>query len=139
MNGESVSSSLASRVELWLNSFYAWLDRPLLGHGLGAFEQAYAPHRSDHLWLIDSTILALPWNAAGQAHNVILQSLIEIGLVGTILAGVFLWTVLRMGISSALVATGVLCMIGFPEQNPASAIMIACALACASRVDSSSP
>jgi hypothetical protein len=139
MTGETFLSSYLARIELWHNAVMAWLDRPFLGHGIGSFEQAFAPHRGDHAWFLDRTILDVPWYAAGAAHNAILQILIETGLIGLILCGVFLWTVGRCGISAVLIAALTMCLIEFPEQNPASAIFISCALGLASRVKPSEP
>lgn len=135
MAAETLSSSIFARLELWHNSFVAWLDHPVIGHGLGAFEQAYAPHRAAHGWFRDGSILTTVWNAAGSAHNVILQALVEVGLVGAIIAGTFLWLILRRETSAALIAGAAMCLIGFPEQSPASAVMIACALGLACRLD----
>lgn len=81
---------------------------------------------------MDGTILSLPWNAAGAAHNIILQSLIEIGLIGTIIAGFFVWLVIKQALSAPLIAVFAISLVGFPEQNPATALMIVCifSLAC---------
>lgn len=107
----------------------------MFGHGLGAFEPAYAPHRADHRWLMDHTIMPVPWNAAGMAHNTILQALIETGAIGLGLAGVFLYFALKTRIPPAVWVAIPICLIGFPEQNPATAILLACAVgvACPSR------
>ena len=103
----------------------AWLDAPFFGHGLGSFEQAYAPHRADHQWFLDSSVMASPYVAAGMAHNAVLQSLIELGLFGTVLVVLF---ASKVGWTLPVVAGAAMMMIEFPEQNPATAMLLACAL-----------
>ena len=117
-------ASVTSRLEIWHNSFWAWLDAPFFGHGLGAFEQAYAPHRADHQWFMDGSVMASPYVTAGMAHNAILQSLMELGLFGTVLVVMF---VAKMGITIPILVGLAMAMIEFPEQNPATAMMLACA------------
>ena len=129
-------SSITARLELWWNSFMAFLDKPVFGHGLGAFEQAYGPHRADHQWFMDSSILSSPYVAAGMSHNLPLQTLIEIGLIGFGLAVWFLFAVCKKGISIPILVALTICMIEFPEQNPATAMMIAVALGLSARLDS---
>ena len=128
------TASILARCEIWWNSLLGWLDNPVFGHGLGAFEQAYAPHRADHQWFLDSTILWSPYAAAGMAHNVILQILIETGLIGLLLATLFLCEICRKGMTIPILICLSLAMIEFPEQNPASAVVLACILALSSPV-----
>ncbi len=130
---QTVADSLGSRVELWINSAYAWLDKPIFGHGSGGFDAAYAPHRADHTpWLGDGSLLSIPASAAGATHNEPLQILLTYGVVGFTLVAVlvcllwrrnpkFLWLIIP------------LCLIGFPLQAPASAAVIALGLGLMSR------
>ena len=119
---------MLARVEIWHNSFLAWLDAPILGHGLGSFEQAYNAHRAGHMWLINDSILTLPWNAAGAAHNVFLQSLIEVGLIGTALIWATIFMAVQRTITAVFIIILTMCLLEFPEQNPATALLIVCAL-----------
>lgn len=138
---ESLVSSISSRLELWINSVFAWLDAPVFGHGLGSFDYAYAPHRIEHLRWFHHSILTHPNVSAGAAHNEALQVLVELGLTGLALACVFLFTVFRASRSSArwaALATGVVAMVSFPLQNPATAILAAVILGvCAKCTESS--
>ena len=68
-----------ARLELWYGGLAAWLDKPLLGWGLGSFDWAYGAHRSDFAEVFGSTILSTPNVLAGAAHNAIVQSLVELG------------------------------------------------------------
>lgn len=61
--------ALTGRIELWRSLFPAFQDHPLVGHG-------YQVTR------IVGTQIA-PW--AGEAHNGLLQSLVDLGLLGTLL------------------------------------------------------
>jgi O-antigen ligase len=128
---QSFTASVLARLELWWNSLMAIFDAPVFGHGMGGFEPAYSVHRASHAWFYDGTILAQPWAAAGMAHNVMLQSLIEIGLIGTALALWFTASVMRQAVRPAIAVAIAMSLIGFPEQNPATALFIACALALA--------
>ena len=123
---ESLVSSISSRLELWINSVFAWLDAPLFGHGIGSFDYAYAPHRIDHLRWLQGSILTHPNVSAGAAHNEGLQVLVELGMVGLALVLLSVFTVLRASKSSArwaALAMGTVAMVSFPFQNPATAIL----------------
>lgn len=61
--------SLSGRTELWQNVHALCLARPLLGYG-------YIASRS-------LLLKVLPW--AGEAHNALAESLLDVGLVGTLL------------------------------------------------------
>ncbi len=138
MAEETVFSSLASRAELWTNSVLSWWDAPIFGHGAGSFEWAYGEHRASHTALFDQTILTTPSVGPGAAHNEVLQTLVEFGLVGTLLAAIFLWRVCRGREDIArerqwphamLWVAVPMALIGFPLQNPASALLIVIGLA----------
>lgn len=124
-----LTESVLARLELWWNSLVAWLHSPVFGHGLGSFDAAYSPHRAAHKWFLDRSILDSPYTAAGMAHNVGLHALVEIGAIGAAIVAMFLFFTCRKGVTLAVVAAGAMAMIEFPEQNPATAMMIACALA----------
>lgn len=119
-------SSLEVRAEIWINSLYAWWEAPWFGHGFGSFSYAYQPFREAHLPYLDGRLLMAPSFYAGAAHNEVIQTLVEFGVVGTsIFAGVLWWALRgRKWASSAgmtLVIFAVLELIEFPLHNPATA------------------
>lgn len=46
------TTSNGRRLSFWLLSFLAWADAPLLGHGLGGFEAAIAPHAAEQRFFL---------------------------------------------------------------------------------------
>lgn len=122
-----------ARYELWLNTLAMWWDAPFFGVGVGGFDAAYHLVRDFHTRFLGAyTILASPADYAGAAHNEFLQILAELGLVGFALClGWFACSIkLHRGRPEtwALLALGVMCLIGFPLQNPATAILAAMVL-----------
>lgn len=77
--------SLSGRTELWQSVHDLFLSRPLLGYG----------------YLASRTMLlkVLPW--AGEAHNALAESLLDVGVLGTVL----LWWALISAFLSSLLAT----------------------------------
>lgn len=116
----------------------AWLARPLFGWGIGSFDWAYNYHRTDYAALFPSmrTILSQPMVLAGSAHNVVVQTLAELGLVGLCLMGAVLAAVLKRarGMCRAALILGLGTMlVGFPEQNPNTAVLLVIAAGIAAR------
>ncbi len=72
--------TLTGRVPLWLASIQAWLAKPILGYGFGAFWD----HNST---LVQSIWRDLAWEAPN-AHDGYLDVLLQLGVVGF---GVCLW------------------------------------------------
>lgn len=126
--------SASARAELWLNTIASWLHAPLFGHGIGGFEAAYGLTRKTHQhwfpWL--DTIMTVPTVFAGAAHNEFLQALQQFGVYGAGLLAFFGWTMLRhrgpLAAQIAILAATGCALVGFPAQNPATAIVIAVAL-----------
>ena len=120
-----------ARLELWFNGLAAWLDKPLLGWGLGSFEWGYGYHRFDFSQVSQATILNVPNVLAGAAHNAVVQTLVELGLIGFSAALVVIWMVFRLaGDANAKVALAMALaamMVGFPDHNPFTAALIAVA------------
>ena len=85
---KAVDSSMPDRLGIWLRSYYAFREAPLLGHGLGNFASIY-----NDMALLHSDTQSYHWvNNTRNAHNIVLQNLVEIGLLGTIiLLGPFIW------------------------------------------------
>ena len=75
-------SSFSGRVGLWNHAFQLFLQHPLFGSGLGTFGEAY-----------QQAGFPLDSGASKFAHNVLLQLLVETGLVGT---GLFLWALFSL-------------------------------------------
>ena len=128
------------RIEIWINSILAFLDKPFFGQGIGGFEYGYAPHRADHWNFLPGMDTVLPNLGihAGAAHNELLQALVEIGLIGVALSAWLLYRVLANSKSYArpmVYAAMAIALIEFPLQNPASAVLIALGLALCSRPD----
>ena len=135
---DALAASFWPRLEIWTNSILTWLDNPIFGSGLGTFETAYAPHRADHWTYFPEmgTVLQSLAVHAGAAHNEILQILVELGLIGAALIGWFLYCALKGTKSRARWCVWIaiaICLIEFPLQNPASAILIAVALGLSAR------
>ncbi|MBI4641064.1 MAG: O-antigen ligase family protein [Candidatus Tectomicrobia bacterium] len=74
--------SLSGRTELWQNAYGLFLERPILGYG-------YIASRSVLLGVI-------PW--AGHAHNAFIETLLDLGVIGTAL----LWFALGKTLLSSL-------------------------------------
>lgn len=128
-----------ARIELWTNALFAWWEKPIFGWGLGSFDWAYNAHRTDYLGLFPSMRTILPWPTvlAGAAHNAIMNVLVELGLIGALLVAVVAAAVLRRarGMYRAVIVLGIgTMMVGFPEQNPNTAILMAVAAGLAVRV-----
>jgi O-antigen ligase len=111
-----------SRVDLWVDMLPMVPDFPVFGVGLNAFSSAYPLYQT--IWLTD-------W--IGEAHNDYLQVLLDLGVVGALLAGPFLLLVLRaawrgaprggldLGLFGALLALAVHNLVDFNGQIPANA------------------
>lgn len=94
---EITSSGGAGRLQIWLNGIEIWEKKPIWGHGMGTFGE---------LHLVNAGI----WKVA---HNIYLQILVELGLVGFILLLIIIWSLLnyrekcdsyiRIGSQSALI------------------------------------
>ncbi len=120
-------NSVWSRFEIWHNTF-AGLD-PVLGHGLGSFNYVYDTFREAHFVWRDWSIMTKPTQYAGAAHNVVVQILSELGIVGLVLAIMpFLFIRLPPFAAASVVIFGVIAMFGFPEQNPQTVLLLCIAL-----------
>ncbi|MFZ5476753.1 MAG: O-antigen ligase family protein, partial [Myxococcota bacterium] len=76
--------SVTSRAQVWRESFDAFLDAPIFGHGLGSFRLVWAVHeRGSHLYDFD------------HAHSEPVEILVELGAVGALAVAVALAAWLR--------------------------------------------
>jgi O-antigen ligase len=117
------------RLELYHNTLVLWFERPLFGHGVGAWDYVYPRVQEAHLWFSTRTLIDGPAVISGAAHSDVLQLLAEYGLIGFVLAfyvlsGVRWRTPAGLALASAI---GVAC-VGFPLQTPAAALAGAVAL-----------
>lgn len=80
----------SGRGALWSVSWQAFLARPFLGHGLGSFPEAIMP------FITPPHAPSLVMQ--GAAHNVVLQWLVQTGLVGTLAALGFVAVVARRAV-----------------------------------------
>lgn len=132
-----IQESLLTRAELFINSFYAWGSAPLLGHGVGSFDYIYPLFAERHTeWIGDITLFKTPWLYAGQAHNEILQIMVETGLLGLMAVMSFPFMLGRMmqfdkftaeqyAALACLTFAFALSMFGFPLRNPATGLLAA--------------
>jgi O-antigen ligase len=89
---ERFSSALATggsgRTSIWAVALEAAKHRPLQGYGIGNFTDAF------NLFYLD-VHQPYPYGWDSPAHNLIVHYLVELGLVGIVLIGAFLWTQFR--------------------------------------------
>lgn len=90
-----IEASTAARILVWQSGFEAFKDRPLLGWGPENFEQAHQWHFDNRLY--QDEYIGEVW--FDRAHNVIIDTLVNVGILGAIahlvVAVAFLWTVYR--------------------------------------------
>jgi O-antigen ligase len=85
-------SDFAARLDFWEAALALWSNEPLFGVGLGGFADAYAGAPvSDHAFLPGTVFQPPP-----HAHNLFLNHLAELGLVGLILFSGLLVAALRL-------------------------------------------
>ena len=86
--GKAGNSSAPHRLGIWLRSYYAFREAPLFGHGLGNFASIY-----NDMALLHGDTQSYRWiDNTRNAHNIVMQNLVEIGLIGAmILLGPFIW------------------------------------------------
>jgi exopolysaccharide production protein ExoQ len=111
--------SLTGRTELWPYVIDAIMRRPLLGWGFAAFWSPLNPYSMEISDLVRWTV--------PEAHNGLLQALLDVGLIGTVLL-MFIWMrnlamaakcmngpAPEIGLTSLLLLVGIL-LIGVSEQ-----------------------
>jgi putative inorganic carbon (HCO3(-)) transporter len=74
----SGGGEIATRVDIWDTSVAIWQAEPVTGAGLGSFPEAYAQARVPGKQFLPHTQFEPP----PHAHNVFLQILAEVGIVG---------------------------------------------------------
>ena len=88
--------SLESRVEIWNRAQYAIADFPFTGTGLGTFREV--------VWLLYPLFTIPPGKDIAHAHNIFLQTALDLGLLGLVaylalllVAGTVCWRTTRRG------------------------------------------
>lgn len=131
--------SLLPRMGLYFGTLMMWLQHPLHGNGAGSFNYLYPDFQEAHLHYFPALGQSVSgkFTVAGAAHNDWLQFLSDFGLIGLALLGYAAWRIgrrlrqqatrdsgARIGLAGLAVvfATG---LIGFPLQNPATALLAA--------------
>lgn len=146
-DGAAVQEALFHRVEIFINTTTLWMERPILGHGLGGFIHEYPRLQQDHINGAQTGVtLALPsiFSILRTAHNEYLQLVTELGTIGGLLGAAAIVAIgrntLRYPISLLHAAALVSCIgaaliaaILFPFQNPATAAVVVASLAILSR------
>lgn len=140
--GQDIADSFRSRFELWFNSLSLWLEAPVWGLGLGSYNHEYSRIAQNHLAIMDRVQFQNVFLYPGSAHNDALSTLVELGLVGFLLAGGFCLAVLRIKSQEMewtrwpLAAAAGICMVAFPLLVPSTAVLVAALIGLASRPDS---
>ena len=116
-------STLARRFYFWEAGIRAFLASPLWGHGTGSFEPEMIRFRSPDYWIAGSE------DVVPHAHNEIIETAVEFGLIGLFLAGWVFFTVLKSAFRQTTngegwrrsAATGLLCgLLGLAVDNLAN-------------------
>ena len=90
---EANQSSFATRFTLWVIGFWGFTEKPLFGHGLGAYFSVYMDHFGRYGLAEGLTYL----NLASIPHNLFIHILSEAGLFGLmVIMGPFIWLGLRI-------------------------------------------
>ncbi len=87
-------STFARRVYFWQAGLKAIQASPVIGHGIGTYEQVMMQYRSPDYWTVRSE------DIVPHAHNEIIEWGTELGIIGLALFGWVLWEVFRSGFNS---------------------------------------
>jgi O-antigen polymerase len=87
--------SADGRLLIWKCSTNMILDRPLLGHGVGSFQRDYMLYQADYFRNHPATSSAMLADIVKHPFNEFLLILVEHGLVGGLLLGIFVFILIR--------------------------------------------
>ena len=119
---DAIQGSIEARLEIWNAAVSMFFANPF-GVGLGGFDHDF------FLYYERVPVSHMkPVNYAGAAHNEILDVLCHLGVIGLLLVAWCIWSVWQRHEVALWVLFG-LCLIGFPLQNPATALLACCLLA----------
>jgi O-antigen ligase len=138
---DSLGLSVSARIQLWAGTIAMAADSPIWGHGLGSFDYLFTAYQNaDQVVGMGGRRMSSVTEFAGAAHNEYLQLLAEIGVIGLILA--FLWLKAAIHaheympiwpVATLLIIAGI-AAVDFPLQIPGTGIVAAAALAAVSPV-----
>ena len=143
--GQAIASSVLARAELVINTGALWLQSPMFGNGSGSFNHDYSKVQETHLsFLTNYSVLGDITTFAGTAHNEVVQTLAEHGIVGLVAVGLLLVALLRHWLSKkrepidnwAMASLGMalwLSLIGFPLHNAHTGLLAVVAAAIVAR------
>ena len=126
---EPVVSSFQVRFEIWFNTLALIAQAPIFGHGLASYAGLYDGVQGLHLHYIPWIGLNVYKAGAfvGAAHNDLLQTWAELGIVGVGILGLAVYEVFKSASQRAamwcLLSLAALAMVGFPWQEPAPALL----------------
>lgn len=123
--------SVNARIEFTFNTLLLWISAPAFGHGLGSFGYLYPLVQNGAQEMLGIPTAMRPGWFAGAAHNEYAQILMELGVAGLALASWFVFCCVKGRWSpekACLCIFGILAMIGFPLQLPATMTLAAICL-----------
>lgn len=100
MFDENQKSTFARRMFFWEGGTNAFVASPVVGHGIGSFEQTVLSYRSPEYWTVASE------DIVPHAHNEFIEIGVEYGIVGLALCVATIGFLLYRGISIARVGKG---------------------------------
>ncbi len=138
--GQPVIYSFMSRAEIWFNSYVLWAERPFIGWGLGGFAAEYDRVQFNHLSLAvfanEPSILTSVGRFVGEAHNEIVQIMVETGLIGIALVLTCGWLFIQEAraakhinhfMLAVVTIAAAASLVEFPMHNPATSLLVAVA------------
>lgn len=75
----------SDRLEVWSYGVQAWLDQPVIGHGVGRFAAATRPYYTDD-W-----VRQFPTSVWFDSHNIVVEQFVTVGIVGALLMAWFVY------------------------------------------------
>ncbi|MBM2840508.1 MAG: hypothetical protein HW412_1036 [Bacteroidetes bacterium] len=86
------TSTLARRWYFWDAGYKAFRDAPFLGHGIGSYEAVMLEYRSPDYWVAKSE------DVVPHAHNEVIETAVDLGVVGLLVYLMIAGTVLVSGL-----------------------------------------
>jgi len=89
-------NSADGRLLIWQCSAHMIADKPLLGHGIGGFQREYMLYQANYFRTHPDSSFAMLADIVKQPFNEFLLLLVEHGLVGGLLWGIFVFILIRV-------------------------------------------